>query len=103
MFVQTVIGSRFLLTRSSMIVGRLDSNMVLHSASRVGEPITEPRVWQRSGGAWVTKVEALQGGEEERRGLGNKGGGAQGHEGGAEGLGFQRWRRSRAWRRSGVA
>ena len=48
MFVQTVIGSRFLLTRSSMIVGRLVSNIALHSASKVGEPITEPRVWQIS-------------------------------------------------------
>ena len=53
MFVQTVIGSRFWLTRSSMIWGRLDSNMALHSASRVGEPITEPRVWQISLKNWT--------------------------------------------------
>ena len=31
-----------------MIWGRLDSNMALHSDSKVGEPITEPRVWQIS-------------------------------------------------------
>merc|ERR550517_1256429 len=65
--VQTVIGSRFWLTRSSMIWGRLDSNMALHSDSKVGEPITEPRVLQVS---WLVdlgaaKVEATK--AERRR------------------------------------
>merc|ERR550534_1550249 len=42
------MGSRFWLTRSSMIWGRLFSNMALHSASRVGEPMMLPRLWQIS-------------------------------------------------------
>merc|ERR1719449_324473 len=37
-----------LLTRSLMIWGRLFSNMALHSASRVGEPMMLPREWQIS-------------------------------------------------------
>merc|ERR1712223_1425670 len=48
MFVHTVRGSRFLLTRSSMICGKLFSNVALHSAWRVSEPITMPMVWQIS-------------------------------------------------------